>query len=506
MQPLCSRLLVSALRLPMTAGNPRKSGSELKTDGMTSALVLLSAAFPISTILFFLSSRFKGTDLVSFNLYLASNAPFMLIALVFLISFLVTVMKNKTFWTKEHRERKQDPSASMQLAFLWIFGLAMVVQSCLKTIDTLHCVHITSNGFALGYIGRTVSSIAKAAYILLQTIFISLNFKKCFIKSSAWINFMFSNILFGNLVIWLGYISDRSANLYYFENTTLFNQTLNCNNSQSITYQAIHSMYTYMVPVTLEYILLATATVLKMLPTTNNTTSSSQNIQFIRTSESNNMKGVRTAGYFITIGVHVPIFVFALLIRFVFLHDVDVIMPYWEAMAAVQKLLTLIMLAVGFAFLEYRKSDAWRLSHDDYILLCCMVAKLIRLIVVTFSICVCKITRRYLLLSNNILYLFQLFYFTLYILMSRRPIRLGIIKSRVSIFIQTAFFVIMIARWGIAAFVFSVLGTDIITDEMVCVFGDRRQWTVIQFIVTPFSVFYDFCSAMHLYRSIHVHT
>lgn len=76
-------------------------------------------------------------------------------------------------------------------------------------------------------------------------------------------------------------------------------------------------------------------------------------------------------------------------------------------------------------------------------------------------------------------------------------------RSRVSTFIQSAFFVITTGRWGVESFFLSEQGTDIITDKTICLFNDKRDWTMIQYVITPLSASYDFFSAMILYRSLH---
>lgn len=217
-----------------------------------------------------------------------------------------------------------------------------------------------------------------------------------------------------------------------------------------------------------------------------------------------NMNNIKNMGYLISVFIHVPLFVLAVLTRFVYVHNTDGILALWETLATIQKLLMLILNFVGFSFLESRNYSSWKLSPNDYILLCCMVTKLVRVFPVTLSILNCNINHRTLLLSNNMIYLFQLFYFTIYILMSSRPICVhNRQRSRVSTFIQSVFFVIMTGRWGIESFIMSEQGSDIITDKTICVFNDKRDWTMIQYVVTPFSVFYDFFSAMILYRSLH---
>lgn len=292
-----------------------------------------------------------------------------------------------------------------------------------------------------------------------------------------------------------------------YENNTVLNQTLLCYR-HSMAHQTILTIHSYMVPVTAEYILVATLLIVNMFPKQRNIKYSSENSHYY--SEENesgpniNMNNIKNMGYLISVFVHVPLFVLAVLTRFVYVHNTDGILALWETLATIQKLLMLILNFVGFSFLESRNYSSWKLSSNDYILLCCMVAKLVCILPVILSILNCNINHRTLLLSNNMLYLLQVFYFTIYILMSSRPICVhNRQRSQVSTFIQSVFFVIMTGRWGIESFIMSEQGSDIITDKTICVFNDKRDWAMIQYVVTPFSVFYDFFSAMILYRSLH---
>lgn len=157
---------------------------------------------------------------------------------------------------KDNLEWKRNRSTVFQLGFLWIFGIAMIFQSCLEIIATGECI-TNVHSVAFGYTGRLFSLIAKTAYLLFQLMFLSCNFGKYFIKSTIYINFTFGGLLFANGVIWLEYVSDRSAHLFMYENNTVLNQTLLCYR-HSMAHQTILTIHSYMVPVTAEYILVAT--------------------------------------------------------------------------------------------------------------------------------------------------------------------------------------------------------------------------------------------------------
>lgn len=502
------KTLLLVLRTPLVAGNPTSEAAcRRDTDGSTSVTVLVAVTFPMTIVLFFMLTWYKGDSETLYNLHWASRAPFMSIAVISLTGFFVVVLKNKNYWMKDNLEWKQNRSAVIQLGFLWIFGIAMIFQSCLKIIATGECI-TSVHSVAFGYTGRLFSLTAKTAYLLFQLVFLSCNFGKHFIKNTIYINFTFGGLLFANGVIWLEYVSERSVHLFMYENSTKLNHTWLCY-SHSTGHQISQTMYAYMVPVTAEYILVATLFIVNMFPKKKNTEHSSENSHYY--SEENesrpnmNMKNIKNMGYLISIFVHVPLFVLAILVRFVYVHNTDSILALWETLATIQKLFMLILNFVGFSFLEPRKYSSWMFSSNDYILLCCMVAKLVCILPVILSILNCNIlNQRTLLLSNNMLYLLQVFYFTIYILMSSRPMCVqNRHRSRVSTFIQSAFFVITTGRWGVESFFLSEKGTDIITDKTICLFNDKRDWTMIQYVITPLSASYDFFSAMILYRSLH---
>lgn len=498
-------ILLLVLRTPLVAGNPtNKAVCKRDTDGSTSVTVLVAVTFPMTIIMFFMLTWYKGDSDTLFNLNWASKAPFLWIAVISQTWFLAIVLKNQKFWMKENLKWKRNRSAVIQLAFLWIFGIAMILQSCLEIVAMGQCIR-NVHSVAFGYTGRLFSSTAKTAYLLFQLVFLSCNFGKYFIKNTIYINFTLGGLLFANGVIWLEYVSERSAHLFMYEKNTVLNQTLLCY-YHSMAHQTIKTIHSYIVPVTAEYILVATLFLVNMFPKQKNTKYSLENSpNYSEENESGqNMENIKNMGYFITVFVHVPLFVLAVLARFVYAHNTDNILALWETLATIQKLFMLILNFVGFSFLEPRKFRSWKLSFDDYILLCCMVAKLVRVFPVTLSILNCKMNHRTLLLSNNVIYLLQIFYFTIYILMSNRQMCVhNRHRSRVSTFIQSVFFVIMTGRWGIESFILSEQGTDIITDKKICVFNDKREWTMIQYVVAPFSVFYEFFSAMILYRSLH---
>ncbi|XP_056015761.1 uncharacterized protein LOC130053134 isoform X1 [Ostrea edulis] len=506
MRNMCSKLCDAVFIAPFSAGNPTKtSRGEQKTDGSTSVTVLTAVSFPLITIMFFILIRHRGDNEELFNLHWACSTPFMLIALTSLIAFTISTSRNKQAWTKENAKNKQEPSVNVQLGFLWIFGIAMMVQCSLEIIVVASCISSTS-GVLLGYLGHLLSSAAKIAYLIVQLLFISSNMRRHFVNT-IWINFMLGGIVFTNACIWLEFVSRRIAYLYEFEQNAFLNRTLTCYH-HSKPQEIIRTIDVYIVPITAAFVLLAISFTVKMCPAVGRGTSSRER-DLVLTEDSQIghnlvMKTAKKFGFVISILVHIPVFIFALLTRYVYVHT-NVVLFYWQIIGVVQKLLMLGIIFVGFSYLEPRKSTAWKLSSDDYVLLTCMVAKLISVIVVNLSAFNCGYNQTSLigLLYHGFVYLALIFYQTIYLLMSNRPMHNRNAKSRVSTFIQSVFVVVYIGRWFVVSFILSYQGEDIIiTEDKVCIFKDSRVWSTTQYLITPCATFYDFISAMYYYGMI----
>lgn len=95
-------ILLLVLRTPLVAGNPtNKAVCKRDTDGSTSVTVLVAVTFPMTIIMFFMLTWYKGDSDTLFNLNWASKAPFLWIAVISQTWFLAIVFKNQKFWMKE---------------------------------------------------------------------------------------------------------------------------------------------------------------------------------------------------------------------------------------------------------------------------------------------------------------------------------------------------------------------------------------------------------------------
>lgn len=112
------KTLLLVLRTPLVAGNPTSEAAcRRDTDGSTSVTVLVAVTFPMTIVLFFMLTWYKGDSETLYNLHWASRAPFMSIAVISLTGFFVVVLKNKNYWMKDNLEWKQNRSAVIQLGF-----------------------------------------------------------------------------------------------------------------------------------------------------------------------------------------------------------------------------------------------------------------------------------------------------------------------------------------------------------------------------------------------------
>lgn len=90
------KTLLLVLRTPLVAGNPTSEAAcRRDTDGSTSVTVLVAVTFPMTIVLFFMLTWYKGDSETLYNLHWASRAPFMSIAVISLTGFFVVVLKNK---------------------------------------------------------------------------------------------------------------------------------------------------------------------------------------------------------------------------------------------------------------------------------------------------------------------------------------------------------------------------------------------------------------------------
>lgn len=197
--------------------------------------------------------------------------------------------------------------------------------------------------------------------------------------------------------------------------------------------------------------------------------------------------------------LYTPLFVIALVIRFVFFDNSDALIEAWQNIMFLQKIVLFLAILVAFSHLRDLKTEVsvWRLESSDYILLTCFVGKVaihaFEIVAATFC------AERMSLLCKSLISLVFYFYQTLYIVTSKRSSGTTLKHSNLSVSVHVLLMTVSLTQWITTTFILSEQGHYVLNEGIGCLFQDPFVWKMLQYISVPFTIYYDLQSAMHFY-------
>ena len=485
--------------IPFSIGNPDAQSSNA-TDGSVSAAILFSCLVSIILVVVGTFSGLHRFNETSMKVIWGLIATLVTIATINILLIFSRIHGRQNPITSMKDDR--DASSQLQLKFLWLFGLGLILRTSLTIATNVDC--FAKGGSQVVDVASAISSFVMIVFILLVIGLITFMKKRVFLRVS-WIYFSIGAVLLANASVWLNFatvgifgILHQSVYNNVSTNYTIRNNTFN--------YCFLHSeirlfsteIQPYLFQISLDFLLLATLFIVKTLPALQDPDINKSVRNVHEEIRSNILNHRRTGIVSIVIGIilHIPFFVMALVIRFVFLGNLNILREIWQIGVIVQKSVMLLIILAAFSHMGERSSDpcAWKFSSSDCILLTCCGGKIV---VHTFEILVTTANR--VLLCKGILNLVFYFYHTLYILVSRRSVQAALMQSRVSIFVHVLLFTLNITQWTTTAFVLSVEGNYVLNEGVEGLFPNPVVWKVLQYIIIPFTLYYDFQSAMHFY-------
>lgn len=84
-------------------------------------------------------------------------------------------------------------------------------------------------------------------------------------------------------------------------------------------------------------------------------------------------------------------------------------------------------------------------------------------------------------------------------MITRRSAQTAINQSNVSVCVHVLLFTLNITQWTTTTFILSVEGNYVLNEGVGRLFENRLVWEMLQYTIIPFTLYYDFQSAMHFY-------
>lgn len=269
----------------------------------------------------------------------------------------------------------------------------------------------------------------------------------------------------------------------------------------------IHSFATKLQPfffqMSLDFLLLASLFIVKSLPSfsnfQNNTClQNNSNETETNTHKLNCRKGVMIC-LVIGIVLHVPFLAMALIIRFVFVDNINALSEVWQTLVILQKLVMSFVILFAFSHLQSFKTDSsvWRLESSDIVFLSCYVGKVVLHAFEIIAAIYCLESR--ILLGRGLISVVFYFYQTLYILITKRCSRSFFKQSKEAVSVHVLLLITSVTLWITTTFILSVQGNYVLNEGVGCLFENSYVWKMLQYISVPFTMYYDLQSAMHFY-------
>ena len=499
-----NKILKVLFIVPFSIGNPDVQSSN-SLDSSDSVVVLFSCLVSIIIVVVGTFSGLHRFNEASIKVIWGLIVTLVTIATIniFLIFYRIHAGKSPVTFIKDNT----DGSSQLQLKFLWLFGLGLILRTSLTIAADIDC--LDKNVDHVYYLTSAISSLMMIIFVLSLIGLITYMKKKTFLRLS-WIFFSIGVVLLTNASIWLNFATvGISGILHRAVNSNI--SAVSAINNSSYSFCFFHSKISsfstkiqpYLFQISLDFLFLATLFIVKTLPTFQSLDVNRTLPNVSEETDSNMLRSdhKRTGIVSMAIGIicHIPFPVMALMIRFVFLANMNTLREVWQVGVIIQKSTMLILIFTAFSRVVQRKTDpcSWKFSTTDCILLSCCTGKIV---VHTFGILAAtsKTIKRSLLCKSLVSLVFY-FYQTLYIMITRRSAQTAINQSNVSVCVHVLLFTLNITQWTTTTFILSVEGNYVLNEGVGRLFENRLVWEMLQYTIIPFTLYYDFQSAMHFH-------
>lgn len=495
--------------IPFSIGNPIK-GSINTMDGSCSTRILFTCLISILTVIV---GTFSGTFRYNED---SKKMKWWLIYIIVTILTIATINIFLIFYYRNYHQFHQnnpsvetDSSTKLQLRFLWIFGLGLLLRTSLSIAIDTECL---VKEFSTSYISYILSSSVLIVFMISQIGLITYMHNLTFSRSLR-IYYCIGIILLANATLWFNFTALGIASIVQVTtaNTTqshflsnmisdknVSNSSNSCYTSSKI-YSFAAQLQPYLFQVSLDFFLLSTLFLVKMLPSFRYKHIQNMSNQTRTTTPRLDHRKCAIISMVMGIVFYIPLFVISLLIRFVFFDKSYALVEAWQNIMILQK--SVLLLAILFAFSHLRdlktEMNVWRLESGDYILFSCFVGKVAIHVFEITAATFCA--ERKSLLFKSLISLVFYFYQTLYIVISKRSSGTTLKHSNVSVSIHVLLMTVSLTQWITTTFILSEQGHFVLNEGIGCLFQDLFVWKMLQYISVPFTIYYDLQSAMHFY-------
>ena len=399
--------------------------------------------------------------------------------------------------------RMADPSLNLRIFFLWIFGVAVIIQVLINLAIYIQCISLMPLR-NIRVVFTMMSNVTMLMFLLIQTSFISYYRNATFVKNAV-VNIASIVILTANFVVWFNTVVSSINVFDMYANITIprYSNESYCFRTSSIQTELGSKVRPFLLPPRLEFCILASSFIISFWrwpiereqENTEYTINMSNNYIRTSTERHNQVIGPHVFVTIFAIVLNTPIFVTKMLLVFAFnwtKQDVFFTMHLGQCVSSV---CIIIAIYVCSYHLIRRYDNCWRqerLTTNEYILIICS-SGMMGYFVIGFLTAFSSPIPVYMFFVSRIIAMLETFLQTYFLLKLKRCI----IEGRSSVFISSTGILMMIKNL-IFWFLYSY-NSSYHTTELDVVLVDDKTWLYIYNILGPVMTFYRFFSGMISY-------
>ena len=244
---------------PLTTGTSISGEDQRHTDGSVASVVTVSGLAAVSFVIIGICTQFPKSH---HDILWILAGIMLILALISMIVISIVAHKHRQEWLLGMASSYKTKVQKLKIVFLWIFGLAIILQRTLRLLINIDCITKDMSNKIFRRLENIGNNLLAIIYYCVQMGFISY-FAYYQFQGLLCVNYAVLLILLSNLFYWFQAVMNEASHDYSIPQK-IYNTT-DCYYASPIQ-TFMHTLMPYIVPARVEFFLLATTFVLNMWP------------------------------------------------------------------------------------------------------------------------------------------------------------------------------------------------------------------------------------------------
>ena len=244
---------------PLTTGTSITGEDPRHTDGSVASVVTVSGLAAVSFVIIGICTQFPKSH---HDILWILAGIMLILALISMIVISIVANKHRQEWLLDMPLSYKTKVQKLKIVFLWIFGLAIILQRTLRLLINIDCITKDTSDKIFRRVENIGNNLLAIISYCVQMGFISY-FSYYRFQGLLCVNYAVLLILLSNLFYWFEAVMNEASHDYGIPQK-IYNTT-DCYYASPIQ-TFMHTLMPYIVPARIEFFLLATTFVLNMWP------------------------------------------------------------------------------------------------------------------------------------------------------------------------------------------------------------------------------------------------